>query len=76
MLVFSALNCTEIACRAIRNTNVDATLVDITDDTGELTLDEEVMLDTLPDYNERYRLSCQINVDSSLDGLRIQYIAV
>ncbi|MCP4122895.1 MAG: DUF885 domain-containing protein [Bacteroidetes bacterium] len=26
MLVFSALNCTEIACRATRSTNVDATL--------------------------------------------------
>jgi len=53
-------------------------LVDITDgfdNTGELTLDEEAMLDTLPEYNERFRLSCQINVDADLDGLRIQYIA-
>ena len=42
--------------------------------TGELTDDEEAMLDTLPDYPENSRLACQIPVSKELDGVKIRYM--
>ena len=48
-------------------------VIDGLDTTGDLSMDEEAMLDTLPEENEAFRLSCQINVSPSLDGLRIRY---
>ena len=43
-------------------------------DTGEMTDDEEAMLDTLPECTGECRLSCQIMVDESLHGIRIRYM--
>ena len=43
--------------------------------TGGLTDDEESMLDTLPDYPEGSRLSCQIPVSEELNGVRIRYMS-
>ena len=49
-------------------------ILDGLDGTGELTDDEEAMLDTLPEYNENYRLSCQVSVEESLNGLRFRFL--
>lgn len=43
--------------------------------TGERTDDEEAMLDTLPDFMDHSRLSCQIRVTPDIDGLHIRYVA-
>jgi len=50
-------------------------IIDGLDATGEVTSDEEAMLDTLPEYEENFRLACQINVDESLDALKFRYLA-
>ena len=42
--------------------------------TGDLTEDEEVMLDTLPVITQRSRLSCQVKINEKLHGLRIRYV--
>ncbi len=44
------------------------------DKTGELTDPELDMLETLPEYSDICRLSCQIQVSEALDGLRIMYM--
>ncbi len=41
---------------------------------GNLTEDEEDMLDSLPDFIENGRLACQVLVTAALDGLRIRYM--
>ena len=53
-------------------------LIDVVDGletTGEPTMDEEAMLDTLPEVKDSFRLSCQINVDETLDGLKVRYLS-
>lgn len=42
--------------------------------TGEHTDDELDMLESLPDYTDNCRLSCQIPVSEALDGIRIVYM--
>lgn len=41
--------------------------------TGDTTVDEEAMLDTLPEYEPNFRLACQIRVSPAIKGLRIRY---
>jgi 2Fe-2S ferredoxin len=43
-------------------------------DIGELTSDEEAMLETLPEYTDACRLSCQVQVSEQLHGIRIRYM--
>ena len=44
-------------------------------DLYEVSLDDEAMLDSLPEFEDGYRLSCQIDVNQRLDGLKIRYLS-